>query len=245
MPLVNVSGRYLYFAHVPKTGGTSVAEYLGRRFGPLSMVEEMDGQGRLAFTRQRQRGILFAADHLTAEDIGRFLPQTLEHSFAVVRDPLKRIVSQYRFQSGVSRASRLDFPTWLRTVLGAARQDRRVYRNHIRPQSDLVPADAAIFRLEDGFDPMVSWLDEVTGTSAPEVKVHHLLKSRKAADVVPLHRQDIALVAAFYRADYERFGYPLPDPQAHEPDRLAPLRALPALALARAVVWKQRRDWLR
>ena len=237
MPLLICNGKAIFFAHVPKTGGSSVEDYLFRRFGPLSIHEPAKAD------TVRQRDVVVAATHLSASDLRRLLPPWLDYSFAFVRDPVARIISEYRFQVGASQASRLGFSTWLRVMLAAAARDPRIYENHIRPQADLVPADAEVFRLEDGFASIVSRLDAVTGTTAPEVEMRHLLKRDKAPLV--LRRQDVARIVDYYRIDYDRFGYPLPDPGTYPADALGSGRDLVGTVLAPLVVGRHHRRWLR
>ena len=38
MPLAHWNNCSIFFAHVPKTGGSSVEDYLIRRFGPLASL---------------------------------------------------------------------------------------------------------------------------------------------------------------------------------------------------------------
>lgn len=239
MPLVSKDGLNIFFAHVPKAGGTSVQEYLIRRFGKLQLLD-LD---RAENGQPRQTGLIMPTAHLSAVDLEDLLPVDLEYSFAVVRDPMTRMLSGYRFQTGVSQMSRFSFSTWLRIVIACARIDARSYDNHIRPQVDLVSNACEVFRLEDGFDDMIAWLDKVSGTSAPELEVGHLLKRKRAE--IPVSYEDAALIETFYAADYARFGYALPDKSALPHDRFAGLRTLFGNLLARAVIWKQRRDWLR
>lgn len=238
MPLISANGKRIFFAHVPKTGGSSVEEYLTRRFGgPLSLRDITHRRG------DKKRGLIALSTHFCANDLEDVLPHDTDHFFAVVRDPLSRMQSQYRFQRGVSRTRWLDFSTWLRVMLCASRIDPRVYQNHIRPQSDLVKEGSAVFRLEDKFTDMVAWLDEVTNSSRPDVTVGHLLK-REPENIV-MKRQDVELISEFYSQDYERFGYDLPDTTSYDRDPYATLRWIVAWPVARAVVIKQHRHWLR
>lgn len=237
MPLAHCNSRAIFFAHVPKTGGSSVEDYLIRRFGALSLIDRNKRRG------VRGTGLIVPATHLAAIDLAELLPLDLAWSFAVVREPLARLMSEYRYQSGVSRMSRLGFSTWARTMLHAARAEPRVYENHIRPQADLVPEGAEIFRLEDGFEALVARLDEVTGTSAPELSVGHL--NPRPKEEIRLSREDAALVGAFYAADYARFGYPPPEAGALPAAGPGAARDIFARGLARLLVAKQRRDWVR
>ena len=236
MPFVNANGKNIFFAHVPKTGGSSVEDYLYRRFGPLSIIDKNKREG------VRGTGLIVPSTHLTTVDLAELLPRDLAHSFTVVREPMARMMSEYRYQSGVSRMSRMGFSTWLHIMIAAAQIEPRVYENHIRPQSDLVPEGCEIFRLEDSFDPVISWLDTVTGSTEPEINVGHLLK-RKHETITP-SRQDVDLVTRYYAIDYERFGYQPIDISDLRNDLHFPLRGLITAALARAIVLRQKWKWV-
>jgi hypothetical protein len=237
MPLASYGDKTIFFAHVPKTGGSSVEDYLIQRFGPLSIIDKNKRTG------VRGTGLIVPATHLAAVDVMELVPHDLTYSFAVVRDPLTRIMSEYRYQTNVSRMSRLGFSTWLHVMLAAVRSEPRLYENHIRRQSDLVPDDAEIFRLEDGFDTLIAKLDQVTGKPVPGLTVGHL-NTRKHGEIT-LSRQDVALIADYYSADYRRFGYPQPDLTAYPDINLAAPRKALARVLAVALVRKQRHDWVR
>lgn len=194
--------------------------------------------------RPPRRGIIPPVNHLTAADLEEVLPKEIDLVFATVREPLSRLKSEYRYQYGASRIGRLGFSTWLRVVVACMKIDPRMYENHVRPQSDLVPEGAEIFRLEDGLDAIVDRLDEVLGEKEPDLKIEHLLKRKQRE--IRLSRQDLALVVSVYAADYQRFGYSLPEESDSLPsDRYAFLREAMAWILAPLLVFKHRRDWLR
>lgn len=237
MPLAHHDGKSIFFAHVPKTGGSSVEDYLISRFGPLSLIDVNKRRGL------RGTGLIVPATHLAAIDIAELVPHDLAYSFAVVRDPMSRLMSEFRYQSGVSRMSRLGFSTWLRIMLGAVTREPRLYENHIRPQSDLVPEDADVFRLEDGFDAMIAALDRVTGTERPDLIVPHINTRKK--DPITISQEDAALIERVYAADYDRFGYQPPNQADLPSDGRSGLRSAFAAPLIRALVLKQRHDWAR
>lgn len=187
-------------------------------------------------------GVVQSLSHLAAKDLPGILPNDLVGSFAVVRDPVARIASEYRFQSGTSRASKLSFSTWLRVALKAAKKDPRVYENHIRPQVELIPQGAAIFRLEDGFADMVEWIDKVTGSRADHLEVGHFLKrERKSID---MSREDLELIHDYYAKDFARLGYERHDVASSPSDKLAVFRNLAAAPIGRVVVAQHHRRWM-
>lgn len=241
MPLLLTEAHRLFFVHVPKTGGTTIEDYLSRRFGPLCLS---DKNKRL---NVRGTGLINSITHLAAVDLEEMIPANCDLCFTVVRDPLKRAQSEFRWQQGASSMSRMSFSTWLRVVIRAARLEPRIYDNHIRPQSDLVPENTEVFRLEDGFERMIARIDAVTNTAAPDIKPGHFKKTSQSSEKQSADpsRQDIELIAEYYAADYDRFGYSRPDPSAFPSDPWASVRNAQAMPIAAALTWKQHRDWLR
>jgi hypothetical protein len=233
VPLFIQPGFTLYFAHVPKAGGSSLRIYLHERLGPPVLA------GWTFLKSTHRRVMLAPAEHAAVHEIAPHLPARIDHRLALVRDPLARTFSQYRFQAGKSLLSRLGFSTWLRVMIGAARIEPRIHENHLRPQVDLIPEGSEIFRLEDGFDRLIAWVDTLCGQSRPDLAVPHALKSDRRRPI-RCHRQDIALILDHYAADYDRLGYARPDPADYPKDAIAPLRALVAAPLARLLVAWQR-----
>ena len=238
MPLAVWNGRTIFFAHVPKTGGSTVEDYLIQRFGPLSILDRNKRENTPG------TGLMMPATHLASIDLAELLPETLDYSFTMVRDPVGRLQSEYRYQMGVSRTTRFSFATWLRVMLACLRMEPRIYQNHIRPQSDLVPEGAEVFHLErGGMEAMIQRLDEVTGETAPDLAIRHLLKRKH--EPITLYRQDAELIENHLAADYERFGFERRDRAELPVDRYALPREAFARMIAPAIVWRQRLRWIR
>ena len=104
MPVAVVNGRSVLFVHIPKTGGSSVERYLSRHGSVL-----LQGNGRDA-------GLRCSAQHLHAEALASIdAADGHDWSFTIVRHPVARLVSEYRYQMrkpGWLR-SRLSFAGWL------------------------------------------------------------------------------------------------------------------------------------
>ncbi|MEO0819427.1 MAG: sulfotransferase family 2 domain-containing protein [Pseudomonadota bacterium] len=217
MPIVGRNGRIVLFAHVPKAGGSSVEAMLERGYGTLGLYEPR--------WSNRARG--FAAfgvspQHLSAADLARVLPEARRDlSFAVVREPVARICSEFRHhQRAASRRllCRLGFSFWLEACLAAAARCPEVFDNHFRTQDAMVPDSAEVFRLEDGLDRVAERVADLLGPADPPaeaegeaaVGVPHLLKGENALPL-QLTQTDLARIADTYAADYARFGYPAPD----------------------------------
>jgi hypothetical protein len=158
----------------------------------------------------------------------------------VVRDPVARMVSEYRYQRAGRLTGplgrpirRLPFPTWLRLMLALAARDPYTHDNHFRPQAEFLPeTGVTVFRLEDGLAPVGEWLCQAVGAPHPDGAFPHDLGTGKGGPPVLPSRQDLALILRAHAADYRRFGYSLPDLSAAPDDPRADARETFARALA-------------
>ncbi len=221
MPSLTFPDRLIWFAHCPKTGGTSVEHFMvahwGDAVGHLHWGWDVwwkAGGWRLADPPN-------SPQHMIWEDALRKLPRAPDTVFAVVRDPVARMASEHRWQRHKRRGSRLGkllahlpFAVWLRLMLALERYHPNGFDNHLRCQADFIPRDARVFRLEDGLAPVLQWLANETGLSET-ITVPHAIPSGARAPVRPV---DAARIAAAHADDYARFGYPRPNLPAPKPD---------------------------
>ncbi|SNS75950.1 sulfotransferase family 2 domain-containing protein [Tropicimonas sediminicola] len=177
MPILRTASTTILFVHIPKAGGTSVEAY-------------MRSKGTLSFHNSRTLpGFATTPQHFHAELMeGLFAPDFFDARFAVLRDPLARLVSEFRWRAKVpdpkyarfglrdlSRRGKflihgrklfLTFDEWVAHVFKLYPKDPFVCGNHIRPQHEFLSGGEALFRLEDGLGPVFRWLDAATGTDA-------------------------------------------------------------------------------
>lgn len=222
MPSLTFSNRLIWFAHCPKAGGTSVEQFMvahwGEAVGHLHWGWDVwwkDGGWRVADPPN-------SPQHLVWEDALRSLPRAPDTVFAVVRDPVARMASEYRWQRHARRGSRLSkllarlpFSVWIRVMLALVRHHPHGFDNHIRPQADFIPDGARVFRLEDGLDPVLRWLAHETGLQQDIAVPHAIPSGARAQRIRPV---DKARIAALHAADYTRFGYERPSSDAPPPD---------------------------
>lgn len=206
MPVFRVGPELHYFSHVPKCGGSSVELYLQRRFGTLAFVDysPMDREAK------RRRWTRTSPQHVGWSEFARLVPADwIVGAFGVVRHPEARLVSAYHhFTDSIADAT--DCPpldVWFQAWLD--REDFYRFDNHLLPQSELVPDWATVFRLEDGLDAVIPYLDGIAGKrggprALPAINRRAAGAARPRATISePL----AGLVARFYAEDYARFGY--------------------------------------
>jgi hypothetical protein len=218
MPSLTLDRQLIYFAHCPKAGGTSVEQFMvarwGERVGHLGWGWDREWTGRGG---ERAGGIPSSPQHYTWDDARRVLPRPPDAVFAVVRDPVARMVSEYRYQQSERRGGRLagplrrmGFSTWLCMMAEVYACNPYAFDNHFRPQAQFVPHGAKVFRLEDGLGQVGQWLCAQAGEAGPVAMPHELRTGARAPRVEPT-REDLDLIRVWYSMDFVRFGYPVPD----------------------------------
>ncbi len=141
MTLLSANGKLFYFAHIPKTGGSSV-ETAMRKAGARRALHF---HKRLDFVRCNLQ-------HMHAELFDTFVPPKFYNKgFCVIRHPIARLVSEYRWRQTLDQAS-LPFDPWVRRQIAAYAQNPYVLDNHMRPQHEFIGKKIKVFRFEDGID---------------------------------------------------------------------------------------------
>ena len=250
MPLFYSSHELIYFVHCPKAGGSSVEDYiLGAKIDLTLLDRKWLEKWRSCHGVCGQKS---SPQHLTWQDAIPLLERYPDSIFSVVRNPISRIQSEFRHQK--TRRSYwwlerwlgwMSFSTWLRAMCFSAKIEPYVCDNHIRCQSDLMPASGVIiFKLEDGFDDVVNYLAKKEITSEDDFP--ESMKSK--GDVsIRLTKQDLKFILKFYRNDFERFGYTNPTSEQIDEaptDQLAWLRTLIGFLVSPIIVFQYSRGRL-
>ena len=215
MPLARINRRLLYFAHVPKTGGSSIEAYM-RQQGEVALLHNIRPGGMRTTPQHLEREAYEALFHDDFYDAG----------FAVLRDPMERLVSEYMFRSERPRRWQrtlwmgqygdrlrvrlgarypvMGFDAWARAAMARMHRMPTINDNHIRPQVDFVHPDHALFLLERGLEPVFDWIDSMTesppGPRPAREKVSDGFRpvpsETTRAEVARVYAADYALIAA-------------------------------------------------
>lgn len=201
MPLYIKDGKAVLHMHVPKTAGTAMRAFFQRN----GFREELfDGGGPQSLNHLRR----CAPQHMDAAQIMAVLrPARIDFVFMTVREPMSRLVSEYRMQARAIK-NLAALPAWFMQMTREFIDNPHVAENHIRPQSDFWLPNCHIFRVEDGLgQSLVSRMEQCTGLRLPNPEI----TSHNAGDGAPVDPQDVErirpLAEDFYRQDYLRFGY--------------------------------------
>ncbi|WP_171060842.1 sulfotransferase family 2 domain-containing protein [Poseidonocella sp. HB161398] len=227
MPIFKAADKLVYYAHVPKCGGSSVNWYLAQRFGKLAFSDS-----RHTDRPPAQRWSRSSPQHVDCASLARLFPEGFfDAAFAIVRHPVARLVSAYHFQRDVEKTvpAATGFGEWLEDIAERRAADPFVFDNHVRPMDEIVPEGAAVFHAEHGLDAIIDWLDALTGSTAGPRALPRINEQGQnagtARDRAVPGPADLARIDALYARDLERFGYRTGTP--------APLAAAPELPEAR------------
>ena len=191
----------IVFIHIPKAAGTSVCDSLYQsRVGHFTLAEVRGSQARRA------------AQPSEHSDIDG-LP-----TFTVVRDPLARLQSSYRYarngggskgsispdavyQSRSFRSFSAFLSEWLvdqeLTSLDRVFWPQRRFVEDNQSTVDFIGNVEEIEKVEQ-------WLRD---TVSSNVEIPHLNRSQQRRDAEPVAASDRRIVESLYREDYEAFGY--------------------------------------
>ena len=128
--------------HIPKCGGTAVENYFKSIGAQINLKGEF----------KELKGIVKCeTQHFTIDILEKIIHwDSLNTSFAIIRNPYARLASEYRYRKGqialVSEAERHgitkirydNIKDWTHKVLDLYLEDNSVLSNHIRPLSDFL-----------------------------------------------------------------------------------------------------------
>lgn len=190
MPIYNTSKGNALFIHIPKAAGTTVENALSSNY--------------VGLLNRKFRGKYFpcSPQHFHSEvleDI--FDVDSFFYIFALVREPIDRLFSEYKFRCTFFSESR-SFEKWWHEIKEEYQDNPWVLDNHIRPQSEFMLDNTEVFRIESGLDSLEKALLNKLGV---EVSFKHSMKSKDFIRDISssVERQ----IRDFYSVDYEVFGY--------------------------------------
>lgn len=207
MPVFLHNGNLHAFVHIPKCGGTTIERILEDRFGTLGLLNPSYYKDPLP-----QRWSKTSPQHITWADMEHIIPEAmLDKVFAVVRHPLTRFVSSYNFAARIGKVPAGMGPEeWFEKATWDLSKIPYHADNHLKRQIDLMPEGTVVFRLEDGLDELVDWIDTTFGVSGIGIGSPSNVAPKPTSEDFSERALSASLrsrIEGYYAEDYERFGY--------------------------------------
>lgn len=191
------------FIHVPKTGGTAVETF----FRGVGLTGYFDPP-----TYMPVRPYLTVPPaHYDYDVLRRLFNLDALYSFAIVRHPVKRMISQYKWSieksTSAEALSKMDFSAFLAFMFAEYRRNENLAAGHFKPQVRFVGDKVTkIFKYEAGLNAIILRVLEDVGFK-PQGELRLPVVNNSAARKVEPSAADIALIRDFYAEDYKAFGY--------------------------------------
>jgi hypothetical protein len=200
MPFIEINSKRILFIHIPKTGGTSVEKSM-EKIEPLRMC-----------LRTIPSIMRVPPEHMTMHDIEALLGEGyFDYAFAIVRNPYKRLESEYRMRNALSKEQFYTglppFPYWLEQNLAKARRDETYLANHLKPQVKFLGNNVKVFRYETGLRAILEQVRVDTGIDIPLVAERHLESSKEDVHI-QWSMEALRMVEDLYERDFALLGYP-------------------------------------
>ena len=192
MPLlITPSKRILLFIHIPKTGGTSIKSNLRRGV-------------KVAFDDEFKKELPCPPQHFQHEIMKRMgIENLVESSFAIVRHPVKRFVSEYTYRKIKDRKFRyIDIHTFALFCKKLYPLNHYLLANHLRPQHEFIDVHTRVFKIEEGLSRVYE--------EYYEFFVEDIFFSKENVSGSEGLRLDIEtynLICDFYKKDFDIFSY--------------------------------------
>lgn len=207
MPLYQVKrgsiDRVLLFVHVPKTGGTAIENYFSS-LGLLSFYDPMSYRAVRPFLR-------IPPTHFDYEMCDRLFRMERLYSFAIVRNPIDRMISEYRWAVQKSNlpddVRKFSFSEFLGFAFDRYQKDENFLAGHLKPQRRFVGSKLSkVFKYESGLNTIVTEVFRDNGLElAGEIDIPFVNSSK--THPVRITDADIESIHRMYSEDFRLFGY--------------------------------------
>ena len=201
MPIFKKANKKLSFIHIPKAAGSSIEQYF------------TDSGWEMDFDKPCSHPSEPAVHHLTYTELRKLVPDLDDFpSFCIVRNPYKRMVSEWRWQRNRMRTTKINFTDFVRRVEVSLKTSKTYWDNHWRPQSDFISDKISkIIRIEQLNESCDEFSREQGLGLSGGIPQFGRSKSGNSPKL-QLEDRTLERVLDIYKDDFAAFGYPVEPP---------------------------------
>lgn len=206
MPYFQIKKRKVLFLHVPKCAGSSLTEML---------LEHPDCRGHGLYHKGRE-SLDYAVtkcppQHFHAAILEAILElERFDLVFTVIRDPLKRLLSEHAMCLLRGDIAACSFDAWHEEARRRRQMDPFVWDNHLRPAVEFLLPTALVYPLEGGLPLIWADLGARLDSTADSGAVKHVRPRQSVAtDEAWVSEATRECIRQDYAADYKlhRFAW--------------------------------------
>ena len=210
MPLLSQNNTICHFAHIPKCGGSSIENYCQSVGINIAFIDRA-----FLASPAAQPWNVSSPQHIDGYSLSRLFPiEFFNFGFAVVRDPVSRIVSAFKHQIIQKKIPEdTNLSEFVKQELNNISGQLGVYDNHFLPQTKfLIPGMSyQIYKLENGLDNVSQFIDSKFQNSELDKKILHYNADRSKALINPsqvlIDDQAMDILKEVYKDDFIKLGY--------------------------------------
>jgi len=197
MPIFRSQSALIYFAHIPKTGGSSVENALFSAGAKRAMQISKSKNTEINYGK-------CTPQHIHANVYKSYFPDGFfDYEFTLVRNPFSRLASEYKMKV-VDGNEQATPDVWISKALKRYEKIPFTRDNHIRPQADFLMPDIDIFKLEEGLDTPINKALSILGLPSTS-RIPHARKS--TVQTLEISKKTLNLIKDTYAHDFLKLGY--------------------------------------
>ena len=210
MPIFRYRDKLILFSHIPKCAGQSVENYCKKIGMKIAFLDnQFNKSSSLSWC-------INSPQHITGFALSRlFTNDFFDFSFAVVRNPIDRLRSAFKFQKYKERKIKknLTLSNFIRSDLELSSRYIGYFDNHFLPQVDLLMNKNSykIFKLEEGLLEVKKYIDDIFLTSNLNINMEHINSSKFDPNFIDednyIDDLSFEIIYSVYKKDFESFGY--------------------------------------
>lgn len=210
MPILNKNNVLCHYAHIPKCGGSSIENYCQSIGINIAFIDRA-----FVASPAAQPWNISSPQHIDGYSLSRLFPEDFfDFGFAVVRDPVSRIVSAFKHQIIQKQLPEdTNLSEFIKKELNNISVQLGVYDNHFLPQTKfLIPGMSyEVYKLENGLDSVSQFIDSKFQNTNLDEKILHYNADRSKGLInksqLLIDETAMEILRKVYTDDFRKLGY--------------------------------------